>query len=129
MKNSTEVQQANFDLIIQNALAGKSEGGRIPIFDPASFEIVKPANGLEITGFYLGRWEQYKTFYALDQKLKGNGYMVAGNDGIMYMLPEWKSLENKMRTIEAGVNLTFAIVEVAVNEKDETFIKTAVFRN
>ena len=126
MKN----EQINFDLMIQNSLKSTVEtGGRIPIFDPASFEIVKAGNGIEVTGFYLGRWEIYREFYKLDQKLKGNGYMIAGNDGVMYMLPEWKSLENKLKTIEAGSNITVVIVEIATNEKEDSYIKTAVFKN
>jgi hypothetical protein len=55
--------------------------------------------------------------------------MLAGNDGVMYMLPEWKSLENKMKAIEAGSNITVVIVEIATNEKEESYIKTAVFKN
>jgi hypothetical protein len=125
MKN----EQLNIDAVIQTALQGKSEMGRIPVFDPANFDILKPANGYEVTGFYLCRWDTYKEFYKLDQKLKGNGYMLAGNDGIMYLLPDWKSLENKMKTIEAGQNISVVVVEITTNEKEETFIKTAVFRN
>jgi hypothetical protein len=123
-----KIQQSNLDTVIQNALSAK-DGKRMPIFDPANFEIVKTTPEKEITGFYLGRWEQYKDFYKLDQKLKGNGYMIAGEDGIMWMIPDWKSLENKMKMVELGLNITVVIVEIISNEKDETFVKTAVFRN
>lgn len=129
MKNSTEQTQQNFDVIIQNALSGKTDSGRVPIFDPANFEIFKPsANGVEISGFYLGRWSEYKQFYNLDQKLKGNGYMIAGIDGVMYLLPDWKSLENKMKAVEVATNIIVAIVDVVLNDNGESYIKTAVFK-
>jgi len=125
MKNEVK----NLDTIIQNALSGKTEMKRIPIFDPANFEILKTKNETEVSGFFLGRWNDYKEFYKLDQKMKGNGYMLAGNDGIMYMIPDWKSLDNKMKTVAEGEDITIVVVEISTNEKEETFIKTAVFRN
>ena len=122
-------ESKNLDTIIQTALQGKSEMKRIPIFDPANFEIVKTKDKNEISGFFLGRWNDYKEFYKLDQKMKGNGYMIAGTDGVMYMLPEWKSLDNKMKAVAEGEEITVIIVEITTNEKEETFVKTAVFRN
>ena len=98
-----------------------------PIFDPSAFDIFPSEAGGVIKGFYISRWDEFKTHYGIDTKMKGNGYMIAGLDGILYYVPDWKSLEFKLANFACGNPVTINVAGVETLKDGGTFVKTAVF--
>lgn len=129
MSNKSAIQkiETDFNLLLTDAFSRNSEFGEIPIFDPTNFEIFKSTEGNKISGYYLGRFEQFAEFYDIKTKMRGNGYMIASTDGECVMLPEWKSLEFKLANIAAGQFLKVVITSIETTKSGETYIKTGVF--
>ena len=99
-----------------------------PVFDPSAFEILPTKEGSTCKGFYIARWDEFKAHYGLDTKMKGNGYMVAGLDGVLYLVPDWKSLEFKLKNFQTGDPVTINVTGLEVlKDGESTFVKTAVF--
>jgi uncharacterized protein involved in high-affinity Fe2+ transport len=119
--------ETDFNKLLTEVFARNSEFGEFPIFDPKDFEIFKSIEKNAVTGYYLGRFEEFKEFYDLDLKMRGNGYMIASMDGFCVMIPEWKSLEAKMNTFVAGQFVKVLITAIETTKTGETYIKTSVF--
>ena len=129
MSNKAMIQKAetDFNSILTEAFSRNSEFGEIPIFDPSNFEIFKSTEGNKVSGYYLGRFNDFAEFYDIKTKMRGNGYMIASVEGECVMLPEWKSLEFKLANIPAGQFIKVVIAAIETTKSGETYIKTGVF--
>lgn len=126
-KSAIQKMEIDFNSILTQAFTRNSEFGEIPIFDPSNFEIFKSTEGNKVSGYYLGRFEEFAEFYDIKTKMRGNGYMIASEDGECVMLPEWKSLEFKLANIPAGQFIKVVITAIETTKSGETYIKTGVF--
>lgn len=129
MSNKSAIQkiETDFNLLLTEAFSRNNEFGEIPIFDPTNFEIFKSTEGNKVSGYYLGRFEQFAEFYDIKTKMRGNGYMIASDAGECVMIPEWKSLEFKLANIPAGQFIKVVITAIETTKSGETYIKTGVF--
>lgn len=127
MSKAIQKVETDFNTILTEAFSRSNEFGEIPIFDPSNFDIFKSEQGNSVSGFYLGRFEDFAEFYDIKTKMRGNGYMIASIDGECIMLPEWKSLDLKLKNVAAGQFLRIVITAIETTKAGETYIKTGVF--
>ena len=127
MSKAIQKNETDFNLILTEAFSRSNEFGEIPIFDATNFEIFKSESGNSVSGFYLGRFNDFAEFYDIKTKMRGNGYMIASTEGECVMLPEWKSLDFKLKNLSAGQYIRVMITAIETTKTGETYIKTGVF--
>ena len=127
MSKAIQKVETDFNRILTEAFSRTNEFGEIPIFDPSNFEIFKSETGNSVSGFYLGRFEDFAEYYDIQTKMRGNGYMIASIEGECVMLPEWKSLDFKLKNLSAGQFIKVVITAIETTKSGETYIKTGVF--
>ena len=112
---------------IMNLKNNVPEGVRVPKFDPTDFNIIKTEAGKSVKGWYLGRFEPYAKEFEISAKMKGNGYMIAGDNGIVYMVPEWHNLRNKMADVQPGEHIEIEISEISAKADGEPYVHCSVY--
>ena len=124
MKNQVSTIENTIQELVKN---NREQGLKIPIFDPADFTILSATTTQKITqGFYISRWEDWKSFYNLDNKLKGNGYILVSENGSVFYIPNWASLERKMSQVNPLDKIAIEIEEIITMKNGETYVKTAL---
>jgi hypothetical protein len=124
MKNQAITIENTIQELVKN---NREQGLKIPIFDPADFTILSAVSSQNIIqGYFISRWEEWKEFYKLDNKLKGNGYILVSENGSVFYIPNWASLERKMSQVNPLDKIAIEIEEIITMKNGETYVKTAL---
>ena len=76
----------------------------------------------------ISRWLDFVEQTGRSNNFRGNGYVVISTDGVLTLIPEWKSLENTLGRLTPATMFVIVVSDIVSTKDNETYIRTSVMK-